>query len=137
MCSLNPQPIIFPLSNPSSLCELEYQDAIRWSDGNVVFASGSPYSPVTFKDKTFEPGQGNNMYVFPGIGLGSILCEATTVTNSMIERAALELAASVSEEERNAGLIYPRLVRIREVSALIARGVIREAQKQVMVPSTF
>lgn len=71
------------------------------------------------------------MYVFPGIGLGSILSEASKVTDSMVERAAIELAKSLSEEELAAGLIYPRLVRIREVSALIARGVIREAQKEV------
>ncbi|KAG8906641.1 hypothetical protein FRB99_006429 [Tulasnella sp. 403] len=130
MSTLNPRPIIFPLSNPSSLCELEYADAVRWSKGQVLFASGSPYLPVEWEGNKYEPGQGNNMYVFPGIGLGSILCSATRVTDKMVERAAMSLANSLTDTERAEGLIYPRLTRIREVSADIAVGVIRQAQEE-------
>ncbi|KAG8917733.1 hypothetical protein FRC01_002236 [Tulasnella sp. 417] len=130
MTELNPRPIIFPLSNPSSLCELEFADAIKWSNGKVLYASGSPYESVEFEGKTYEPGQGNNMYVFPGIGLGTILSSATRVTGKMIERAATSLAGSLTEEEKEAGLIYPRLARIRDVSAEIAVGVIRQAQEE-------
>ncbi|KAG8920367.1 hypothetical protein FRC01_000800 [Tulasnella sp. 417] len=130
MTELNPRPIIFPLSNPSSLCELEFADAIKWSNGKVLYASGSPYESVEFESKTYEPGQGNNMYVFPGIGLGTILSSATRVTGKMIERAATSLAGSLTEEEKEAGLIYPRLARIRDVSAEIAVGVIRQAQEE-------
>lgn len=130
MTELNPRPIIFPLSNPSSLCELEFADAVDWSKGKVVYASGSPYDSAEFEGKTYEPGQGNNMYVFPGIGLGAILSSATRVTGKMIERAATSLAGSLTEEEKEAGLIYPRLARIREVSAEIAVGVIRQAQEE-------
>ncbi|KAG8985427.1 hypothetical protein FRB90_004710 [Tulasnella sp. 427] len=129
MTELNPRPIIFPLSNPSSLCELEFADAVKWSNGKVLYASGSPYGPVEFEGRSYEPGQGNNMYVFPGIGLGTILSGATRVTSKMIERAATSLAGSLSDDERQAGLIYPRLERIREVSAEIAVGVIRQAQE--------
>ncbi|KAG9048982.1 hypothetical protein FS837_011533 [Tulasnella sp. UAMH 9824] len=130
MTELNPRPIIFPLSNPSSLCELEFADAVEWSNGKVLYASGSPYGSVEFEGKTYEPGQGNNMYVFPGIGLGTILSSATRVTGKMIERAATSLAGSLTEEEKEAGLIYPRLARIRDVSAEIAFGVIRQAQEE-------
>ncbi|KAG8913474.1 hypothetical protein FRC00_002334, partial [Tulasnella sp. 408] len=130
MTELNPRPIIFPLSNPSSLCELEFADAVEWSKGKVLYASGSPYESVEFEGKTYEPGQGNNMYVFPGIGLGTILSSATRVTSKMIERAATSLAGSLTEEEKEAGLIYPRLARIRDVSAEIAFGVIRQAQEE-------
>ncbi|KAG8947900.1 hypothetical protein FRC03_000896, partial [Tulasnella sp. 419] len=130
MTALNPRPIIFPLSNPSSLCELEYSNAVEWSAGKVVFASGSPYNAIEWQGKKYEPGQGNNMYVFPGIGLASILCEAAKVTNGMIEKAAMSLAGSLTTEEIADGLIYPRLIRIREVSARIALGVIRQAQNE-------
>ncbi|KAG8906642.1 hypothetical protein FRB99_006430 [Tulasnella sp. 403] len=129
MAALNPRPIILPLSNPFTLCELGYPEAIRWTDGKVVFASGSPYGIVEHQGIKYEPGQGNNMYVFPGIGLGSILCSATQVTDKMIEGAAMALANSLTPEERRDGLVYPRLSRIRQVSAEIAVGVIRKAQE--------
>ncbi|EAU86040.2 malate dehydrogenase [Coprinopsis cinerea okayama7 len=129
MASLNTRPIIFPLSNPVSLCEVDYADAIKWTNGSVIFASGSPYKPVEYEGKTYEPGQGNNMYVFPGIGMGAILSKARHVTDSMVEQASIALASSLTPEEKAAGLVYPRLVRIRDISAQVALAVIRAAQK--------
>ncbi|PPQ67551.1 hypothetical protein CVT26_006852 [Gymnopilus dilepis] len=128
MAAFNTRPIIFPLSNPVSLCEVDYADAVHWTDGSVVFASGSPYRPIEFEGKVFEPGQGNNMYIFPGIGLGSILCKAKHITDSMIEQAAIALAGSLTEDEASSELVYPRLTRIRDISAEIAVAVIRSAQ---------
>lgn len=128
MASHNPRPIIFPLSNPVSLCEVDYEDAINWTDGKVIFASGSPYKPISRGERTFEPGQGNNMYIFPGIGLGALLAKASRVTDSMVEQASVALASSLDREEREAGLVYPRLDRIREISARIALAVVRAAQ---------
>lgn len=78
-----------------------------------------------------EPGQGNNMYIFPGIGLGSILSKTRHISDDMVEQAAVALASSLNPEERAAGLVYPRLVRIRDLSARIALAVIRQAQKEV------
>jgi len=130
MSSLNARPIIFPLSNPVHLSELEYQDAVAWTDGKVIFASGSPYEPVTHDGVRHEPGQGNNMYIFPGIGLGSILSNTRHVSDGMVERAAVALASSLNAEEQAEGLVYPRLVRIRDLSAAIALAVIRQAQKE-------
>jgi len=129
MAELNPRPIIFPLSNPLRMCELDFEDAVEWTDGKVLFASGSPYKALTFEGHTMEPGQGNNMFVFPGIGLGSLLARATSVTDSMIEASALALADSLTPEERQADLLYPRIERIRDISAIVAKGVIRAAQK--------
>jgi len=97
--------------------------------GSVVFASGSPYKPVEFEGKVYEPGQGNNMYIFPGLGLGAILSKARHVTDSMVEKASVALSASLTQQEKGAGLVYPRLVRIRDISAEIAFAVIRAAQK--------
>jgi len=128
MASHNPRPIIFPLSNPVSLSEVDYEDAINWTDGKVIFASGSPFKPISRGERTFEPGQGNNMYIFPGIGLGALLSKANRVTDSMVEQASVALAGSLDREEREAGLVYPRLDRIREISAKIALAVVRAAQ---------
>ncbi|PPR05364.1 hypothetical protein CVT24_007978 [Panaeolus cyanescens] len=129
MAALNTRPIVFPLSNPVSLCEVDYEDAIKWTNGTVIFASGSPYKPVQYNGKTYEPGQGNNMYIFPGIGMGAILSKSRHVTDSMVEQAAIALAESLTPEEKAAELVYPRLVRIRDISAQIALAVIRAAQK--------
>jgi len=101
------------------------------TDGKVIFASGSPYKPISRGERTFEPGQGNNMYIFPGIGLGALLAKASRVTDSMVEQASIALASSLDREEREAGLVYPRLDRIREISARIALAVVRAAQNAV------
>ncbi|KAF9565706.1 hypothetical protein CPC08DRAFT_629292 [Agrocybe pediades] len=129
MASINTRPIIFPLSNPVSLCEVDYSDAVQWTNGSVIFASGSPYKAVEFEGKVYEPGQGNNMYIFPGIGMGAILSKARHITDSMVEQAAIALAGSLTEDELSSDLVYPRLTRIRDISAQIATAVIRAAQK--------
>ncbi|KAL4259463.1 Malic enzyme [Pleurotus pulmonarius] len=130
MASLNTRPVIFPLSNPVSLSELDFNDAVKWTDGKVVFASGSPYPPVVHNNITLEAGQGNNMYIFPGIGLGSILSKAKHISDSMVTQASIALSESLNEGEVRSGLIYPRLDRIRTISSKIAAAVIRQAQKE-------
>jgi malate dehydrogenase (oxaloacetate-decarboxylating)(NADP+) len=102
---------------------------LQWTDGRVLFASGSPWPEATYKGKTYTPGQGNNMYIFPGLGLGTILCQATKVTDKMILAASESLADCVTEEEFSRGLLYPDVSRIRAVSLDIARDVIRSAQR--------
>jgi malate dehydrogenase (oxaloacetate-decarboxylating)(NADP+) len=128
MAELNPSPIIFPLSNPTSKCELSYADALEWTGGNVLFASGSPYDPIEFQGVRREPGQGNNFLVFPGIGFGAVICKAKKVTDLMITAGAMALSESLTPEEKELKLLYPRTGRIREVSAEVARGVVRAAQ---------
>jgi len=129
MASLNEHPIIFPLSNPSSKSECNFEEAVTNTDGKVLFASGSPFPSLDWKGKNLTPGQGNNMYVFPGIGLGAILCKSVSVTQDMIYASGVSLAESLNQQERADGWLYPDIRRIREVSVVVTRGVIRAAQK--------
>ncbi|RSH90870.1 hypothetical protein EHS25_010046 [Saitozyma podzolica] len=130
MADMNAAPIIFPLSNPTSKCELSFTDALNWTNGTVLFASGSPYPAERFGGRLREPAQGNNFLVFPGIGFGAMACKATKVTDEMITASALALSEARNQEEIEAGLLYPRLERIREVSAIVAAGVVKKAQEQ-------
>ncbi|KAK3044120.1 hypothetical protein LTS18_002130, partial [Coniosporium uncinatum] len=129
MAELNTNPIIFPLSNPSSKSECTFEEAVKNTDGRVLFAAGSPFPEMEWKGKKMTPGQGNNMYVFPGIGLGAILSKSVSVTGEMIYASAISLSESLNEEEKKAGWLYPDIRRIRDVSVLVTRGVIRAAQK--------
>ncbi|KAJ7635027.1 hypothetical protein FB45DRAFT_1056974 [Roridomyces roridus] len=128
MAALNPLPIIFPLSNPVKLSECTFEDAVKYTNGKVLFASGSPFPEINFNGRMLYPGQGNNMYIFPGLGLGAILAHASSVTDSMVEASSLGLANSLTREEEEMGLLYPQVSRIREISADITVQVIRAAQ---------
>ncbi|KAF8464875.1 hypothetical protein BDZ91DRAFT_795375 [Kalaharituber pfeilii] len=128
MATMNERPMIFPLSNPVHKSECTFEQAMKWTDGKVIFASGSPFPAYTHNGVEHVPGQGNNMYVFPGIGLGAILCQTTHITQDMIYASAAGLAKSLNEEEKAKGWLYPDLRRIREVSVIVAREVIRAAQ---------
>ncbi|KAK7044502.1 malic enzyme [Favolaschia claudopus] len=128
MAALNPLPIIFPLSNPVKLSECTFEDAVRGTDGKVLFASGSPFPEIEWKGKMLYPGQGNNMYIFPGLGLGAIIARCSSVSDSMVEASSLGLANSLTPEEKAKGLLYPVIERIREISGDIAVQVIRAAQ---------
>jgi malate dehydrogenase (oxaloacetate-decarboxylating)(NADP+) len=123
MSRLNRRPIILPLSNPTSRSECTAEEAYRWSEGRAIFGSGSPFGPVEAGGRTLVPRQANNVYIFPGVGLGVVASGARRVTDEMFIAAARALAALVTPAELDAGSIYPALGRIREVSLDIATAV--------------
>ncbi len=130
MARLNARPMVFALSNPTSRAECSAQQAYEWSAGQALFASGSPFDPVTIGGRTWVPRQGNNSYIFPGIGLGAIAVGARRVTNEMFLAAARALADQVSAEDLAQGSLYPPLSSVRDVSALIAAAVAGIAYEQ-------
>lgn len=127
MSEINARPIIFALSNPTSKAECTAEQAYNWSSGRAIFASGSPFDPVKLGNQTFVPGQGNNAYIFPGVGLGVIVSRSRVVTDEMFLSAAHSLASQVTESDLERGRVYPALSLIRQVSALIARDVAKMA----------
>jgi malate dehydrogenase (oxaloacetate-decarboxylating)(NADP+) len=120
MSRINERPVIFPYSNPTSHSECTAEQAYGWSKGKAVFASGSPFAPVVFGGKTFTPGQGNNVFIFPAMGLAIFATEAKRVTDEMFITAAEAVAEQVTESDFENGLIYPRVNDILKVSVNVA-----------------
>jgi malate dehydrogenase (oxaloacetate-decarboxylating)(NADP+) len=127
MSAINPRPVIFALSNPTSKAECTAEQAYAWSGGRAIFTSGSPFAPVVHEGKTFRPAQGNNAYVFPGIGLGAVACRARTLPDDLFLTAARALAGLVRESDLEHGALYPPLAEIRKISLAIAVSVANQA----------
>ena len=127
VCAYEERPIILPFSNPTSHSEAVPEDLIRWSNGKVLVATGSPFAPVTYEDQTFEIGQGNNVFIFPGLGLGALVAKATEVTDAMVTAAAHACADAVTQSELDKGMLYPNVARLREVSKEVAKSVALQA----------
>lgn len=123
MAEINERPIIFPYSNPTSRSECTAEEAYRWSQGRAIFASGSPFPPVEIGDKTFVPGQGNNVYIFPALGMAVYATEATRVTDAMFIVAAKAVAEQVTDQSLATGLIYPPQSQILAASLHVATRV--------------
>jgi len=130
MSRANERPVVFALSNPTSHSEATAEEVYDWSEGRAVFASGSPFDPVTVHGKTFVPGQSNNVYIFPGIGLGVNACRIRRVTDEMFRVAAKVVADMVTGESLAQGRLFPELGRIRDVSLEIGIGISRLAFEQ-------
>ena len=129
MATFNTAPVIFALSNPTSKAECTAEQAYVHSDGRAVFASGSPFPTYRGFGKTYEPGQGNNAYIFPGVSLGVICTGVHHVTDEVFLSAAEGLAAMVTQKDLDVGRLYPPLKDLREISVKIATNVAREAYK--------
>lgn len=127
MAEATERPLIFALSNPTSKAECTSEEAYRWTEGRALFASGSPAETVTIGTTTFVPRQANNVYIFPGLGLGLVAAEVREVTDAMFLAAAKTLAARITPEDLAQGSLFPPLESIRDVSASIATAVVRVA----------
>ncbi len=130
MAAINERPIIFPLSNPTSKTEVIPADALAWSEGRAILATGSPFSPVVIDGKRYRIGQGNNAYVFPGVGLGVTVSRARRVTDGMFLDGAKALAQMVAQKDLDETAVYPDLTRIRECSHAVACATIRRAVQE-------
>jgi malate dehydrogenase (oxaloacetate-decarboxylating) len=121
------RPAVFPLSNPTSSSEARPADVMAWTGGKALVATGSPFEPVEVGGRQVRIGQGNNAFVFPGVGLGVLVCEAREVTDGMFAAAADALAAQLPDEDLQAGSLFPRTAGLRSVTAKVAEAVVRQA----------
>jgi malate dehydrogenase (oxaloacetate-decarboxylating) len=124
------RPAVFPLSNPTSQAEATPADVLRWTEGRALVASGSPFDPVSIGGRTVRIGQGNNAFIFPGVGLGTLVAEARTVTNGMFAAAAARLAELVSADDLAAGSLFPPVSDLRRVTTHVAEAVVRQAMSE-------
>lgn len=123
------QPAIFPFSNPTSKCEATPENILRWTEGRALVATGSPFAPVEVNGSRINIGQSNNVYVFPGVGLGCLVAEAREVTDSMFTIAAEAVANTVSEEFLQSGTLFPPLSELRDITHKIAVAVVKETNR--------
>jgi len=130
MAEVNERPIIFPLSNPTSKSECTAQEAVEWSDGRAIVATGSPFVPVMYNGKRHRIGQGNNAFIFPGVGLGISAGNITRVSDKMFLEAARALASKVTAQDLADSAVYPELSRIRECSLAVACATVKQAVKE-------
>jgi len=127
MASQVERPVVFPLSNPTRSSEARPADLLAWTDGRALVATGSPFDPVKVGGRKVRIGQGNNAFVFPGVGLGVLVSEARELTDGMFAAAADALTAQLPEEELRAGSLFPRIADLRRVTARVAEAVVRQA----------
>ena len=121
------RPLVLPFSNPTDNAEAVPEDVIRWSEGRALVATGSPFAPVKYDGKQHVIGQGNNVFIFPGLGLGTLLGECDIVTDNMVTAASRALAECVTEAELETGLLFPKVARLRETQIKVAAAVMRQA----------
>lgn len=130
MAALNKRPIIMALSNPTSKSECTFEEALKYTDGRAIFAAGSPFDPVEINGKTRYADQGNNFYIFPGVGIAGALTRAKHITETIITESALALADAMNEKEKSMDLLYPLPERVREVAHYIAFRCIKAINKE-------
>ncbi len=127
MLEITERPIILPFSNPTALTEATPEDVLRWTNGRALVATGSPFEPVNLNGRTHRIGQGNNVFIFPGLGLGALIAHASAVTDDMVTAASHAVAAAVTEEELADGMLYPDISRLRLVTRNVAHAVAEKA----------
>ncbi len=121
------RPIVFPLSNPTANAEARPEELVRWTGGRALIGTGSPFDPVVWDGREIHIGQGNNAFIFPGVGLGALVAEASAVTDGMFTAAAQALADALTPDEMKRSQVYPEVARLREVTRRVAVAVVRQA----------
>ncbi|MBI4829292.1 MAG: hypothetical protein HY804_10895 [Nitrospinae bacterium] len=125
-----PMPVIFPLSNPTSKAEATPEQVYTWTDGRAIVATGSPFGPVTVGEATFRIGQGNNAFVFPGVGLGALAARARIITDEMFTAAAYRLADMMPADAAQTHCVYPRVADLGKISEQVAMAVYQTGMNQ-------
>ena len=136
MAAHHERPVVLALSNPTSRAECTAEEAYRWTEGRALFASGSPFAPVAYEGKMHRPGQGNNAYVFPGVGLAAVASNAHRLDDSAFLTAARALCETVTTDDLGEGALYPRLTKLRGISAAIAFEVAKELRTNGLAPNS-
>ena len=129
------RPLIFPLSNPTSQAEATPEDVVAWTEGRALVATGSPFPTIVHAGRPRRIGQGNNAFIFPGVGLGALVAEAREVTDGMFRAAAESLADELRQEDMEAGALFPPISALRRVTAHIAEAVVRQAGADGVAPA--
>lgn len=124
------RPVVMPFSNPTDQAEARPEEVIRWTGGRALVAAGSPFADVEYEGRTFRIGQGNNVFIFPGLGLGSLLSGSDMVSDAMIGASSRAVAEAVTDEELERGMLYPRVARLREVCRKVAASVMGAAARE-------
>eukprot|EP00947_MAST-08B_sp_MAST-8B-sp1_P005587 g5587.t1 len=125
----NERPIVFALSNPKTQAEITAKDAYEWSEGHAIYGSGTQFDPVTIGAQRFDPGQVNNVYIFPGLSMGAVACQASSIPERFFMVAAEAVANSLSQADLEADRVMPHRSRLREVAQNVATATAVEAQK--------
>ncbi len=123
MLSATERPIILPFSNPTDKTEATPADLLHWTDGKALVATGSPFEPVSYGGRIFKIGQGNNVFIFPGLGLGAMLANSTVVTDEMVSAGSQAVANAITQQELDDGMLYPEISRLRDVTKQVAHAV--------------
>jgi malic enzyme len=127
MMSVTERPIILPFSNPTDRTEATPSDLLHWTDGKALVATGSPFEPVNYGGRLYKIGQGNNVFIFPGLGLGALLANSSVVTDDMVSAASQAVANAMTEQELEDGMLFPEIARLREVTKQVGRAVAGKA----------
>jgi malate dehydrogenase (oxaloacetate-decarboxylating) len=135
MAANTTRPVVMPLSNPTDYSEARPEEILRWSEGRALVATGSPFADVELDGRRHIIGQGNNVFIFPGLGLGTLLCEASGVSEGMIAAAARTLAEVVRQESLGESRLYPRISRLRHGTRQVAAAVMRAASEEALCPA--
>ncbi|OAN11174.1 NAD-dependent malic enzyme [Photobacterium jeanii] len=129
MMEYTPRPMVFPLSNPTANCEALPEDIYNWSDGQAIVATGSPFADVNYNGVNYRIGQGNNVFIFPGVGLAAIVAQSQKITMDMFTTASYALAECVSPQDLEVGCIYPRISELKAVSLKVATCVLQNLKE--------